>query len=114
MTVRLRLLRGQRRRMIRLLKKTNSKLEASRARILLLLHDQVSPSQIARLVACARSHVYHTLARFDSLGELALYDQRQFRLPTKVTPPVELWLWTYLGASPQTYGWHRQTWTLEL
>ena len=58
MTISLRLDRGQRRRMKSILQKTRSRIEALRARILLLLHGGHEPSEVAVLAGCARATVY--------------------------------------------------------
>ena len=71
--------RGQRRRMKRLLQKTSSRIEALRARVLLLLHGGLEPSQVAEAVGCARTTVYRTLYRYEDLGEEALFDRRKAR-----------------------------------
>ena len=114
MTIDLRLDRGQRRRTMRLLRKTHSRIEALRARILLLLHGGEEPSEVAMFVGCARATVYRTLYRFEDLGEDSLFDQRQQRPPSKVTPEVAERLVSYIDGSPQDFGWQRTTWTLEL
>ena len=114
MTINLRLDRGQRRRTMRLLRKTRSRIEALRARVLLLLHEGVIPSVVAEIAGCARATVYRTLYRFEDLGEDALLDQRQRRPPSKVTVEVERSLVGYIDGSPQDFGWQRTTWTLEL
>jgi transposase len=62
MTLSLRIDRGQRRRMKRLLQKTRSRIEALRARTLLLLHGGHEPSEVAVLAGCARATVYRTVA----------------------------------------------------
>jgi len=114
MTISLRLDRGQRRRMQRLLRKTRSRIEALRARILLLLDEGVAPGVVAEVAGCARATVYRTLYRFENLGEDALLDQRQLRSPSKVTAEIETRLVGYIDGSPQDFGWQRTTWTLEL
>jgi transposase len=113
MTISLRLGRGQRRRMKRILQKTRSRIEALRARILLLLHGGHEPSEIATLVGCARATLYRTLYRFEDLGEESLLDQRQRRQPSKVTAEVAVRLVSCIGGSPQDFRWQRTTWTLE-
>lgn len=114
MTISLRLDRGQRRRTMRLLRKTRSRIEALRARVLLLLDEGVVPGVVAEMAGCARATVYRTLYRFEDLGEEALVDQRQLRPRSKVTADVEGCLVGYIDGSPQDYGWQRTTWTLEL
>lgn len=106
--------RGQRRRMKRLLQKTSSRIEALRARVLLLLHGGLEPSQVAETVGCARATVYRTLYRYEDLGEEALFDRRKARTPRKVTEEVERRLVSYIDGSPQDFRWQRTTWTLEL
>lgn len=106
--------RPQRRRIQRLYRKTNSRLEALRARVLLLLHDGHRAGDVAVLVGCVRATVYRTVYRFEDLGEASLHDQRSYREPTKVTPEVEEQLLGYLDGVPQDYGWDRANWTLEL
>jgi putative transposase len=100
--------------MERLLKKTRSRIEALRARILLLLHGGREPSEVAKLVGCARATVYRTLYRFEDLGEGSLLDQRHQRGPSKVTAEVAERLVGYIDGSPQDFGWQRTTWSLEL
>ncbi len=114
MTIRLRLDRGQRRRTMRILRKTRSRIEALRARVLLLLHDGVVPCVVAEMGGCARATVYRTLYRFDDLGEGALLDQRYLRPPSKVTAEVQERLVGYIDGSPQHLGWKGTNWTLEL
>ncbi len=109
MTISLRLDRGERRRMTRLLRKTQSRIEALRARVLLLLDGGVAPGVVAEMVGCARATVYRTLYRFEDLGEDALLDQRQLRPPGKVTAEVEQRLVGYIDGSPQDFGWERTT-----
>ncbi len=114
MTISLRIDRGQRRRMKRLLQKTRSRIEALRARILLLLHGGHQPSEVAALSGCARATVYRTVYRFEDLGEDGLLDRRAHRAPKKVTANVETKLVSYIDSSPQDFGWQRTAWTLEL
>ena len=100
--------------MKRLLHKTPSRIEALRARVLLLLHGGLDPSEVATIAGCARATVYRTVYRFEDLGEDGLLDRRSCRPPSKVTAEVEAKLIDYVDRSPQDYGWQRSTWTLEL
>ena len=106
--------RAQRRRMQRLYRKTASRIESTRCRVLLLLHDGLRASEVADTVDCVRATVYRTVYRFEELGEAALHDQRRCREPTKVTPQVEERLLGYLDGVPNDYGWDRANWTLEV
>src|SRR5690242_9071610 len=92
--------RPQRRRLQSLLRKTKSRIEAVRARILLLLATGDDVVRVAEVVGCVRATVYRTWYRFEVLGEDSIRDQRQCRPPTKVTPEVVAALLDYLGKSP--------------
>jgi transposase len=100
--------------MERLLQKTRSRIEALRARVLLLLHEGRAPSEVAEVAGCARATVYRTVYRFEDLGEDGLLDRRSRRQPTKLSAQVEAKLVGYIDGSPQDHGWQRTTWTLEL
>lgn len=106
--------RGQRRRMQKVLRKTKSRIEALRARVLLLLHEGYAASEVAERADCVRATVYRTVYRFEELGEASLHDQRSCREPEKATPEVEEHLLGYLDDVPNDYGWDRANWTLEL
>ena len=114
MSIELSLPRGQRRRMQRVVRKTKSRIEALRARVLLLLHEGHRVHDVAERVNCVRATVYRTVYRYGELGEEGLYDQRSCREPVKVTPEVEQQLLSYLDGVPNDYGWDRVNWTLEL
>jgi len=75
--------------MKRLLRKTRSRIEALRARVLLLLHEGHGPSATANIAGCARATVYRTIYRFEDMGEDSLLDQRQCREPIKVSAAIE-------------------------
>jgi transposase len=106
--------RAQRRRLQRHWRKTPSRVEAVRARVLLLLEEGYSAADTAHMVGCVRATVYRTVYRFEELGEEALCDRRSQREPLKVTAQVEHTLLGYLDAVPKDYGWTRVGWTLEL
>lgn len=114
MSIRVSLPRAQRRRFQRRYRKTRCRIEALRARVMLLLHEGYAVSEIATMCDCVRATVYRTLYRFRTLGEQALEDQRAYREPTKVTPAMEERLLGYLDGVPKDYGWQRAGWTLEL
>lgn len=114
MSITLSLCRSQRRRIQRKLRKTQSRIEALRCRVLLLLHERFVVAEIAERVGCVRATVYRTLYRFEDLGEAGLEDRRRQREPTNVTAEVHDRLLGYLEHSPKGYGWHRASWTLEL
>jgi len=106
--------RRQRRWLRRRLRKTRSRIEALRCRVLLLLYQGYSVVEVAERVDCVRATVYRTVYRYEELGELAVIDQRTQRGPSKVNAEVEQQLLSYLDHTPKDYGWHRNGWTLEL
>lgn len=95
-------------------KRTKSRVEAKRCRIMLLLDEVRSPTDVERMVGCARSTVYMTMHRFREHGVLGLSDQRRHRQPIKATVDIRAQLLSYLDAPPDKYGWFRSTWTREL
>ncbi|MDJ0892577.1 MAG: IS630 family transposase [Gammaproteobacteria bacterium] len=114
MSIEVSVVRAQRRRMQRQLRKTKSRIEALWTRMLPLLHEGYTVSAVASLVGCVRATVYRTVYCFEALRQEALRDQRSCREPTKLTPQVEPCLLGYLDGVPKDYGWDRANWTLEL
>ena len=97
-----------------LMRGTKSRIEAQRCRIISLLAQGESPSQVKEKVGCVRSTVYMTLYRFEDEGIEGLLDKRLQRGPRKATAPVRAQLLEYLDGTPRDYGWQRAAWTLEL
>lgn len=96
------------------LRKTASRIEAMRCRVLLLLHQGRAAAEVAAFVDCARATVYRTVYRYEELGEASIADQRTRREAEKMTAELQARLLSYLDGVPQDYGWQRSTWTLEL
>ena len=97
-----------------MLRKTKSRIEALRCRIMLLLHERTAVVEVAQMVGCVRATVYRTVYRFEALDEASLYDRRTIRGAEKVTTRMEEHWMVYLDAVPQDYGWQRSSWSLEL
>jgi len=95
-------------------RKTRSRVEAMRCRIVLLLDSGESVSGISAMVDCVRSTVYTTLYRFEDEGMNGLLDKRRSPGARKATPEVRAKLLSYLDDGPREFGWQRSTWTLEL
>jgi transposase len=114
MNIRLKLSRSQIRRLSRIERKTNDRLQALRIQILLLLHRKWLVKDIVDLLSCARATVYRTLYRFEDLGEASIEDQRKNREPIKANDKVRTRLFSYLEYTPRDFGWQRASWTLEL
>ena len=97
-----------------MMRKTKSRVEAQRCRIVQLLAQGDSPAETQVKVGCVRSTVYATLYRFEDEGIEGLRDKRLQRAPRKATAPVRAQLLDYLDSVPRDHGWQRATWTLEL
>jgi len=80
---------------------TKSRIEAQRCRIISLLAQGESPSQVQEKVGCVRSTVYMTLYRFWDEGIKGLLDKRLQRGPRKATAPVRAQLLEYLDGTPR-------------
>jgi len=114
MSIGLSLTNAQRQRIEEMKRKTSSRVEATRCRIILLLDAKEPVSRISLLVDCVRSTVYTTLYRFEDEGFGSLLDKRRSPGPRKATAEVRMALLSYLDHVPKDYGWQRSTWTLEL
>lgn len=108
------LYRALRRRIERRRRKSRDTIEVTRCRILLLLDNGLSPSEVSRHLECDRSLVYKTVYRFEEHGEDGLADRRLSPKPRKVTEELLSRLLLLLEKSPREVGWERSTWTLEL
>ncbi len=97
-----------------MMRRTRSRVEALRYRIVLLLDLGNSAVEIERKTGCVRATVYRTLYRFEEAGMDGLVDRRHCRPAPKATPEVRRRLVEYVDAVPTMYGWRRPTWTREL
>jgi len=113
-SIRISLSRAQYASIAKRMRATSNKYEAQRCRIVLLLSDGESPSEVARMVGCVRATVYRTIYRFEEENEDGLLDGRSRREPPKATPDNVAKLLSYLDGVPKDYGWQRSVWTLEL
>lgn len=82
--------------------------------IILSLAEGTSPAQTARQLKVSRSTVYRVAGRFRQCGEAGLADRREDNGERKLDEDFLATLIQLVGASPQTYGWSRPTWTREL
>lgn len=57
--------RAQRRRLLRVTRKSRCALEVQRARIMLLLHESMPVAEVSRMVGCVRATVYRTVYRYE-------------------------------------------------
>lgn len=97
-----------------MMRRTRSRIEAVRCRIVLLLDRDDSVVEIESKVGCARATVYRTFYRFEDVGMDGLIDGRSCRPAPKATAEVRRQLTDYLDSAPTAFGWRRPTWTREL
>jgi len=114
MKIRIPLSESQRRRIEELMRKTRSRVEAQRCRIVLLLAEGHGIQRVRDMVGCVRSTLYTTLYRFEDAGMDGLLDARLHPGPRKATVEVRKHLLAYLDHTPRDYGWQRASWTREL
>jgi len=114
MKIRVQLSAGQQYEIAKMMQKTKSRVEALRCRVILLLADGESPSEVQKCVGCVRSTIYTTLYRFEDEGTDGLRDKRLCAPARKATPEVREQLLAYLDCVPKDYAWQRSSWTLEL
>ena len=74
MSIEAHLLRPQRRRLVRMTRKSRCVLEVERARIMLLLHEGIPVVEVARMVGWVRATVYRTVSRYEELSEESVRD----------------------------------------
>ena len=105
---------AQHREIEMMMRKTKSRVEALRCRIVLLLAQGLAVGEVSRVAGCVRSTVYRVLYRFEDDGITGLIDRRLVGKARKTTVPVRERLVSYVRGVPRDYGWQRSTWTLEL
>ena len=105
--------RAQWRRLKKGLRKTPSRIEALGCRVLRLLHERRSVSEVATWVGGVGATVYRTVYRYEERGEASVIDQRTRREAEKMTLDLQAHLLSYLDDVPQDDGWQRSTWTRE-
>ncbi len=103
------------RRLFRLrLNNTPLALDRTRYQIIYALVQNRSPRHIAQVLGCSLALVYKVADRFLQQGESGLVDRREDHGPDPVPWAYHYWLRQMVAKSPQDYGYHRPTWTLEL
>ncbi|MEP7028601.1 MAG: IS630 family transposase [Candidatus Eisenbacteria bacterium] len=85
-----------------------------RCRVLLKVARGESRSAAAHALGCAPSTACRIVARFQVLGEGAVFDGRSENGTRKVDADVEAQIRSILTKTPQEHGFPRPTWTLEL
>lgn len=73
-----------------------------------------SPTQIHRILCCARSQVYDVAAKFLEHGIEGLEDGRESNGSPKVTSEYVIIVLAAVSGSPTEHGYERPTWTQEL
>ncbi len=103
------------RRLFRLrLKNTPQAADRLRYQIIYALVQNQPPRLIAQLLVCSLSLVYKVADRFLHDGESGLVDRREDNGPEPVPWVYHWWVRQVVAKSPQDFGYHRPTWTLEL
>jgi transposase len=85
-----------------------------RCMVLINLIQGESPTLIARILNCSRSHVYRVAHRWVEEGLVGLMDRREDNGEDKVTEDYQATLLLILEGSPRDHGYLRPTWTQEL
>lgn len=73
-----------------------------------------SPTQIHRILGCARSQVYDVAKKFVECGVEGLEDGRESNGSPKVTTEYAIIVLAAVAESPTQHGYQRPTWTQEL
>ena len=106
--------RVERRKLIRLGRKSADPDTAMRFLTVAQLASGRSGRHVARELDIARSTVIRTAKRFIFDGVEGLYDQRRSNGETKADVMFRRRVAVLLGRSPEHFGWMRPTWTREL
>lgn len=109
----LRLYRAQRRRIAKLERRERDAEARQRLRIVLMLDEKQTPTQIHKSTGAARSTVYRVAGHFEAEGEGGLRNRRPEVLPSKVTEDYVQRLEELVYKNPQDLGWRRTNWTCE-
>ncbi|MBM3289683.1 MAG: helix-turn-helix domain-containing protein, partial [Candidatus Hydrogenedentes bacterium] len=114
MKIRVRLSAEQQYEIANMMRKTASRVEALRCRIILLFAEGLTPGEVQERAGCVRSTIYTTLYRFEDEGMDGFLDKRLYAPARKATADIRERLLVYLEKVPKDYGWQRSSWTLEL
>ena len=114
MCERLRLPRPERLFVRRLDRKTRDADLRIRCRILLKVHQGLTPHAAALEVGCVPSTAWRVARRFSQIGIAALFDRRKENGSRKVDDHVRAQIIELMGHTPADLGFSRETWTLEL
>jgi len=114
MQIRFRLSRAARRRLQRLDHKTRDADLRIRCRVILKVDQGLSGRAAAREVGCVPSTAARIVARFLAEDEASLYDRRAENGERKVDEDAQQGLVEILMRTPDTFGFQRSTWSLEL
>lgn len=106
--------RPVRRRLKRLMQKAKDIKHARRANAILLLHQGLTNSEVARHLHAARSSLQNWRKRFEQFGEAGLVPERPGRKSGTVTEEVCHHLCLLIDETPNAYGYLRSRWTSEM
>lgn len=106
--------RAVRRRLEKIVQKSNDTRYVRRAHALLLLHELGNISVVAKYLHAARSAIYDWIRRYNELGEAGLVPQTPGRKPTTTTEEVGANLLELIDKEPNECGYSRSRWTSEM
>lgn len=110
----LRLPRPERLFVRRLDRKTRDADLRIRCRILLKVHQGLTPHAAALEIGCVPSTAWRVARRFSETGIAALFDRRKENGTRKVDDNLRAQIVELMGQTPADLGFSRETWTLEL
>lgn len=105
---------GEHRKLRKLLQNCSDAKLKVRYLVLYNLNNNVSPTEISRILVVSRSTVYRVAERYQEKGLDGLHDLREQNGNRKLTDEYLKHLTSAVGKSPQDYKWLRPTWTREL
>ena len=108
------LARPQKRRLKRLIQRSDNARVVRRAQVLLQLASAASPTAVAGSLSVARSTIYRWAARFQASGEAFLNDCGSGRPAYTLDDTLLETLAELVEQPPGDYGYLRSTWTSEM
>ena len=106
--------RPVRRRLQRVVRKSNDHNHYRRAHAVLLLWEGYRKSHVANILQSARSTVDDWLSRYETYGEAGLIPERPGPPQTTVNDTLCAHLIALVEEVPSRYGYHRSRWSSEL
>jgi transposase len=106
--------RPERKRIEKIIHKTQDKEHSRRLTAILMLHQGHSVSTVHQLTAAARSSIQRWLGWYQECGLSGLESKQRGRFCSLPYPQIQLLLEMLLEFSPEDFGYHRSRWSSEL